>query len=383
MLTITVKNVGHGDTIILEWQDDNKNTEIGIIDCNLKNGKSNPAIDHIRDKKYEKIHFMILTHPHTDHFSGFLSLLEFCEKNKIEIEKFWHTAIYNIAFLEESIYQKMTPRHLLESYVNRKCDINKIKRLFRKIDVLRKGTKPIIKEVNFINGTSMLDLNNKLRLKCLSPSSIEFENYFKYTFKLNSEGELDIVKNRRRENNPMANVLSPFIKVFSNDWHILLTSDSMSSTIERLNNNFKNLINNRLIISQVPHHGSIHSHYETFWLRVPGRKDVPVFISSGRKYGLPFREVVQFFKKNYKEVFFTNSVGVLKENFEDRKDSNNNGRKSYYRDHAYDAYKSVFLEKELLSEEYVQPNNCREIQIKIKGDGSLTVDSKRRLENMN
>ena len=70
MLTITFKNVGQGDTIILEWQNDQGKNEIGIIDCHLKNGKSNLAIEHILEGGYRKISFMILTHPHADHLSS-------------------------------------------------------------------------------------------------------------------------------------------------------------------------------------------------------------------------------------------------------------------------------------------------------------------------
>ena len=55
MLTITFKNVGHGDTIILEWQNNQKENEIGIIDCQLINGSSNLAIEHIEKKGYKKI----------------------------------------------------------------------------------------------------------------------------------------------------------------------------------------------------------------------------------------------------------------------------------------------------------------------------------------
>ena len=75
MLTITFKNVGHGDTIILEWENDEGQNEIGIIDCHLRNGKSNLAVEHIKNQGYRSINFMILTHPHTAHFSGFPSLL--------------------------------------------------------------------------------------------------------------------------------------------------------------------------------------------------------------------------------------------------------------------------------------------------------------------
>ena len=83
MLKLTFKNVEQGDSIILEWEDDGI-SRIGLIDC--KNAfRTNPTINFIKALNLTKIDFILLTHPHQDHFSGFSELLDYCIQNNIEI----------------------------------------------------------------------------------------------------------------------------------------------------------------------------------------------------------------------------------------------------------------------------------------------------------
>jgi hypothetical protein len=57
---------------------------------------------------------------------------------------------------------------------------------------------------------------------------------------------------------------------------------------------------------------------EEFWHKIPNREEVPAFVSVGRKYDLPSKEVIGFFDKNYKEIHSTNFVGGFREYFEDK-----------------------------------------------------------------
>ena len=81
MINVNFKNVGQGDSIIIEWKRDSL-SKIGIIDCNLM-GNKNPTLEHIISSNYSEIDFIILSHPHYDHFSGLVQILEYCELNKI------------------------------------------------------------------------------------------------------------------------------------------------------------------------------------------------------------------------------------------------------------------------------------------------------------
>ena len=97
-LKVTFKDVGQGDSIIIEWRKNSK-SYVGIIDCNLKTNNRNPILEHIKILSTKEISFIILSHPHYDHFSGFEDLFNYCEKNKIIIKNFIHTAHANIIFI--------------------------------------------------------------------------------------------------------------------------------------------------------------------------------------------------------------------------------------------------------------------------------------------
>ena len=59
MTKITFKNVGQGDSIIIEWSNDKNEKKIGIIDCK-KNDSNNPILKHIQDFNIEEIDFIYL-----------------------------------------------------------------------------------------------------------------------------------------------------------------------------------------------------------------------------------------------------------------------------------------------------------------------------------
>jgi beta-lactamase superfamily II metal-dependent hydrolase len=358
MLTITFKNVAHGDTIILEWLNDEGQNEIGIIDCHLRNGKSNLTVEHIQNQGYKKINFMILTHPHTDHFSGFPSLLEFCKVQGIKIGRFWHTADYHKSLLEELVHNKIiggkiTVDDFLDSFVSRIGDKNTLKKLFKEIVAL-KGSQTL-NEIGIVNDTSRLKLNKKLWIEFLSPSYAELKEYYKGIFNLDPEEKMKI---RRRQNNPKANLLSLFTRIFTPDWSVLLPSDSTKSTIERIAKDCQKRLDTKVAALQIPNHGRLQSHFEPLWENIPGKENVPVFVSVGWEYGLPAREVIDFFDKNYKEVHATNFVGGFKEYFDEA--YNPKAKKGMIIDTLVDMHDS--------SNDY-----CGEKQIKISEDGTYHV----------
>ncbi len=88
-MKISFKNVGQGDSIILE-SNVSDNPVIGIIDCKKYAGK-NPVIEHLKESQPKEILFIVLSHPHQDHFSGLYDLLEYCENRGIKIKHFVHT----------------------------------------------------------------------------------------------------------------------------------------------------------------------------------------------------------------------------------------------------------------------------------------------------
>lgn len=86
-MEITFLNVGHGDSIGLKWNDSGTE-KIGIVDCK-KNNNSVPTIEYLKSKEnLQFIDFIVLTHPHIDHYSGFPELLSYIKNSNIKIKNF-------------------------------------------------------------------------------------------------------------------------------------------------------------------------------------------------------------------------------------------------------------------------------------------------------
>ena len=208
-MRITFKDVGQGDSIILEWINGDGTAGVGIIDCNLYNDE-NPVLLHIQRLACSHIDFIVLSHPHYDHFSGMLELLKFCEGNQIEVGCFYHTCQQHPDYIKAACKSITTQKELGHLLL-------KIQSLFKEAKI-RKQTLSQFAEP--------IPLEETVSIKCLSPSEREYDDFISSTiFKYSEEEHGNIAK---------ANKLSTPLKIQGLDWYILLTSDTELSTFKRL-----------------------------------------------------------------------------------------------------------------------------------------------------
>ena len=293
MIKITFKNVGQGDSIILEWNHNNQN-KIAIIDCNITSNKQNPVLDYLQSSEYREIEFVLLTHPHYDHYSGMNALLDFCEKKNIIIKKFLHTSQQNPEYLQAAVLSNLA--------------IKELSSLFRKIKHLWKFKNLIEYQCYVSDSNSDLILTDDIKLKFLAPSVVEFDNYISNVPTFSDEEDAN--------NKANANWLSTVIKIYSEDWWILLTSDCEKRVLKRLGIKSKEEFSGEILLGQCPHHGALGSHYNAFWkLRQQNNKTqvkTPIVFSVGNNiYNHPSEEVIRSFNKNSYKIFSTNKVGYL------------------------------------------------------------------------
>jgi beta-lactamase superfamily II metal-dependent hydrolase len=85
-VNIHILNVGKGDSILLEFPD----KVWGVVDCNRLETGVIPAVCFLEEAakqgRIETIAFVVLTHPHRDHFRGLFEIIKRWEKN---IKHFW------------------------------------------------------------------------------------------------------------------------------------------------------------------------------------------------------------------------------------------------------------------------------------------------------
>lgn len=290
MVKISFKNVDQGDSIILEWNDDNGNSKVAIIDCNLQDSLNSPVLEYVKEKKFPEIEFLLLSHPHLDHYSGFYGLIDYCEKNHVHINWFLHTSMQVPEFLQTSARS---------AYAT-----NELRKLFLKIrELLRIG---VIRNQGYVTDTSReIELSRGVRLKFLAPSTLECDNFIR---------NVPLFHEEDGNNNPNANWLSTFIKIYSDKWYVLLTSDIDKSVLLRIGTQNPEELSNMLLLGQSPHHGARGNHRNSFWKTgIKNRTaNTPIVFSVGRNtYRHPSKDAVDFFRNNGFAIFATNQVGYL------------------------------------------------------------------------
>jgi competence protein ComEC len=290
MINITFKDVGQGDSIIIEWNDDNKKG-LGIIDCNIYQ-EQNKVLNYISIQKITEIEFIILSHPHYDHFSGMYELLEYCKNNKIHIKYFIHTCSSVPDFLKSAV-----------KGIFIQTELHKMFRFIK--DNYTKMNLGVF-SVQSDSPTNYLPLSKNYKLIFLSPSYKEItESITKSDFNEETSG-----------NNPKANHLATIVKLETQEGYALFTSDAPKSALIRMDKRTPEELKNKLLLGQGPHHGAKSNHNNAFWKKRNRDVQTPIVFSVGTNgYGHVSSEAVNFFSKNDYAIFSTNTEGALKSTF--------------------------------------------------------------------
>lgn len=291
-MEVSFLNVGHGDSILINWEVDEEK-HIGIVDCN-KNKSTNPILDYLINQHIRKIDFIVLSHPHVDHYSGFPELFDYIGTNSIEVGHFIHTLYGDPKYLNWAEIE-YTDRLLLQTVIDNFLDLN--------------DNKKLIKNIELATQNWSIDLFGNYSLKAISPSDSEVRT---------RKDKINFYKNENRAIcSSSSNYLST-VFVLSNkisDKHILLTSDATNYTLERLVNSSQ--LKQTFAAIQVPHHGSSKSLVEKFWNTLSYEEHKKAIISAGinKKYNLPDYKVVEFFHNDGFNVLITNCINGYKDYF--------------------------------------------------------------------
>lgn len=290
MIEIAFKNVGQGDSIILSWIGEGNSVRYGVIDCNVYRG-SNPLLNELRLLEPEVIDFVILTHPHEDHYSGFGELLKYFRLEKIVVKLFIHTLMGEFLTIMSKAHLSQRKQGFLNSFLE-------------EMDLASKAN--IIEDfVLASNKSEAIGLSSKVSLRFLAPNG---NDYHKVVLERHRQ-ERDKLKVQ-----PDLNFLSTILSVSSDEKAIILTSDAPTRSLKRISS----IVNWEILLLQVPHHGSLRNHLIEFWENRTYAKDCPAVFSVGdvARDKLPNKEVVEYFDTLGCYVESTNPVYGIKDYFQ-------------------------------------------------------------------
>ena len=294
MLKIFFLDVGQGDSIIIQWQKDGI-TKTGVVDCKQE-ANSVPTIEKLKKLSVTTIEFIILSHPHADHYSGMLKLLQFCKEKDVDIKYFLHTCAQVPDFLKS----------VEASQENRR----KLRKLFEFVRTEQSSMDFTEAWIDAGMPNAIIPLNADLKLTFLSPTAKEYEDYL-------GNALPHIISEEHAGANPNANFLSTILKIShnSNGWYVLFTSDAEARSFKRLNKNKTAFLNNEvLLIGQSPHHGAKRNFHTNFWrLKNIRKKESTIIISVGNNnYGHPSPLVIEKYRKQGYKVVSTNSSSFIR-----------------------------------------------------------------------
>lgn len=281
MIKITFKDVGQGDSILLEWENSGERC-FGIIDCAEYKGQ-NPLLDEIRAKEVKHLDFLILSHIHLDHYSGMPELLKYLIENKITVRCLYHT--FTVHYLE--LFKKLSQRAITATK-----DL-----IFSLEKAIETKTVWAIKG-EVCHEDKSIALYSDVQLEFWAPAGVD---YFHFAAKKSTSNHVD------------GNELATIITISNATEAILLTSDAGRKSFKRI----KALIKHMISLAQAPHHGSLANLEASFWEALSKSPVCPVIFSVGdvKKDKLPKREVVEFFDNVGFHVESTNYVYGLVEHF--------------------------------------------------------------------
>jgi len=316
---IKILPCGQGDCIVLEWEDEDNVSKIGIIDCNERNRNPEKLYKYLSKKSYKEIDFILMTHPHNDHYSGMNKLMQYCfsKPNVIKINTSYSSIggvsaqhDYEIDNFLELIHKEPKEDNAKKKAINRlKKKLSKLLRERR----IAKENGLIGRRLDAIGASSVIPLNKVFELRCVSPSEKEREIFIEKEKKKVASPKYS--PDKEPENNPLANYLSISLVLYNKLTEksvALFTSDCESDTFDRLLEHIHSKevkpFNNFLLV-QVPHHGSSKNHNPNFW----NKKIVAnahSFLSVGRNsWGHPDKTVVNYFESYTKEFRTTVEMG--------------------------------------------------------------------------
>lgn len=308
-LNVIFKNVGLGDSIILEWIGDDNRKKTGIINCNLHEG-TNPIKDYIIEYNIIEIEFIILSSPQYKNYSGFVDLFNYCIKEKIIIHKFLHTLSFTPSIVKQLNKNIEFSKILTSSEVqlNRK---QKIAQLFTLLHNLHIDKNSILRGVYLISDLNKIVLNYNLTLNFLSPSLHETQIYLDKTIKSLLGRGL-----HKSSTNHDANLLSSIIQLESNTEQILFTLNATKYSLRRLlKNENTSLFDKKMILAQIPNHGAKKNHTSQFWEEFKNSNSTIIVASvDSNPYNYPHKEVLEYFTEKSLQVYTTGSVRSITKN---------------------------------------------------------------------
>ena len=307
-------DVGQGDCIFINWIKDDGSKGFGVIDCaNFERCKY-----WLENKGLTNVDFVLLSHPHSDHFLGIYNLLNYFDDNDIKVKQIWTTFVFSEKFFNGHGW---TGEDFINNIVYENGKRTELSKLLEEIGIRNYNN---VSELRHIIEMSSYRLNSKFSLEFINPKSFNTTSTF-ISKSINSKNQnIGAQAKSDYSENPDANILSSTVFIKGKKERVLLTSDLTTDEKTRLFGIYNDKLNN-ISLMQVPHHGSLNGFSSEILDNFTNKDECIAVISVGPNiYGHPKKEVVDYYKKNFKQIYITSDKDRVKKLHNDKPKSKSN-----------------------------------------------------------
>lgn len=269
LLSVWILNVGQGDSLLILFPDGSW----GVVDSNVATTSQDvPALALLQGKGADRLAFVCLTHPHTDHFSGLQRILEFYDGRIDELWAFQIDSAHLKKFLEVQ-----HQRHVTTPVGRRRY--GELQTFFKAFFKMSKAGS-----ARRLVGGLKLPSRGGVDIDCLSPLSRDIGEY-----------QNQLAWSSQPQNyKANENLVSVVLRLRYGGCTILLSSDAPTKAWPGM---WKEAKKRRESFEaeavKISHHGSRVGFHEEIWKKTVSCRGTDGVVSSGVGYGHPDRAVIE------------------------------------------------------------------------------------------
>jgi len=272
MLKLDFYESGHGETILITFPSGG----IGVVDAHPSTkGSRAPILELVRDRR---IHFVCLTHPHSDHGVDLTPILDSQEK----IDSFWHT----VSDVDAFIYGIEETRNFPGPNRQVALDLRRgwAEFLIDLFAAVVKRAEDSGMEVHQLRDDLRHRVIDNVEIHCLSPEE-RIKHKFIATYRKRFEGrDADI---------PDPNLLSAILVLKYGKSVVVLGGDALKANWHTVVKKFREYRLPKASVLKVPHHGALNAiilhpkHKESNYLEICSRLPKAVLFAGDSKHPHP------------------------------------------------------------------------------------------------